>query len=323
MTKNFVMKTRFATPLRPRKFFPAGAVVQLVRTITRADTNFTAGSFVEALPGFVSVASGVNPADGVTYLVGKNDSSQAILKKYDSSGAQIFWEGTNVSDLYISGITPSSLAIGVGTTNFYIAGGSKILRLSTKSGQVLATADASSASLKLQGLYYWNNTLYACGNLVGGGFSLPGINAPARGSQAGILMKFASSLPSTAQSLITFGNTGGSAANTADSIVVDDSGDVYVSGHLDTGSFASSVFTPGSWTFNRKYASVGLFDIPTADNVYFNNANVTSTDATTFPFTVDFHTDSGNNYVTRATGVFMRRLPAVTLSSTTLTTAHG
>jgi hypothetical protein len=297
--KNFAMKTRFATRFFQGNLFLLALLCGLSAITLRADTNYTAGSFVEALPGFVSVASAVNSADGVTYLVGKNDSSQAILKKYDSSGAQLFWEGTNVANLVIAGITPSSIAVAAGTTNFYIAGGSKIIRLSTKTGQVIATADASNNSLKLQGLYVFNDTLYACGNLSGGGTTLFGKSAPGRGSQAGVIVKFASSLQTAnAQSLITYGNTGGASINTADSIVVDDSGDVYVSGHLDTGEFVASVFSK-SWAAYRKSSSA-ITDLTTASNVFFTGGAPSSLGTMS---SIHFETTDDQKYVTRATGV--------------------
>jgi hypothetical protein len=303
MTKNVAMKNRLTTRLFGRNFLLLSLISSVAASSAlRADTNFSAGSFVEGLPGFISVASGVDPTDGTTYLVGRNDLNQAILKKYDSSGTQIVWDGTNVADLVVGNISPTSVAIGVGTTNFYIAGGSKIIRLSTKTGRVIATADTANSNFKIQALYYRDNALYAAGNLSGSTATLFGKNAPSRGAQAGVLVKFSGSLPTTAQAVITYGNTDSAANNTADSIVVDDNGDVYVSGHLDGGSFASSVFTPGKWRIDRKYANVGVGNIATAEDVYFNGNHVASVE-TAFADVIHLPDVGREDYVTHASAI--------------------
>src|SRR5262247_3028081 len=55
----------------------------------RADFTVQAGAFVEGFQDFVTVASGVDPTDGTTYIVGRNSANQAVLRKYDSSGGRL------------------------------------------------------------------------------------------------------------------------------------------------------------------------------------------------------------------------------------------
>ncbi|MGZ4961100.1 MAG: PA14 domain-containing protein, partial [Limisphaerales bacterium] len=283
--------------------FWLAACALMCATSVRAQTNSSAGAFVEPLQ-FTTVDTVVDPTDGSSYVLGRNDLSQAILKKYDSSGTQIFFDGATSQDITISGITPNAITIGVGTTNLYIVGDSKILKVSSKSGSVVTTNDANNANLKLQGVRYWNGTVYAVGTFTGASTSFFGKSATQRGNQAGVIIKFDASLSSTALGLITYGNDTG--YNTANSIVVDDSGDIYVAGHLDTGTFRSDVFTSGAWTFNRKHAtSVAVSSLPVAAGV-LDGTYASTSDATTFPSTINFFTPdlSGYyNYVTHVTGV--------------------
>src|SRR6266446_6608850 len=70
-------------------------LLALGSTPSSADTNFAvvAGSFVEGFQNFVTVASGVDPADGTTYILGHDNASHAVLTKYDSSGARLLSDG--------------------------------------------------------------------------------------------------------------------------------------------------------------------------------------------------------------------------------------
>src|SRR5207249_1869625 len=83
-------------------------------------------------------------------------------------------------------------------------------------------------------------------------------------------------------------------------------GDIYVAGHLDTGTFRSDVFTSGAWTFNRKHATtVAVPNLVVAAGVLDGTYPSTS-DATSFPSTVNFATPDvagAYNYVTHVTGV--------------------
>jgi hypothetical protein len=267
--------------------------------VAKAQTNSSAGAFVEPLQ-FTTVDTVVDPTDGASYVLGRNDSNQAILKKYDSSGAQVFFDNASSIDVTIDGITPNAITMAVGTTNLYIVGGSKILRVSSKTGTVTTTRDANNGNLKLQGVRYWNGSVYVVGTFTGPSASFFGRTATQRGTQGAVIIKMDSSLPSTSQAILTYGNDAG--VNTANSIVIDDSGDVYVAGHLDSGTFRSDVFTSGVWKLDRKRATtVQIGDLPTAAAV-LNGTYPSISDATTFPSTVNF-SDGGADYVTHVTGV--------------------
>ena len=278
------------------------ACVVLCSLMARAQTNSSAGAFVEPLQ-FTTVDTVVDPTDGSTYVLGRNDSNQAILKKYDSSGTQIYFDGvTNNIDLTITGITPNAMTVAVGTTNLYIVGGSKIMRVSMKSGAVTTIRDANNGALKLQSVRYWSGSLYVLGTFTGGTTTFFGRTATQRGQQGAVVIKMDSSLPATATALLTYGNDTG--INSANSIVIDDSGGVYVAGHLGTGTFRSDVFTSSQWNVTRKTASQTVGDLPTAAAVL--NGTIASTPTTSTASTINFTTpdSAGNyNYVTHVTGV--------------------
>lgn len=276
--------------------------VVLCAMMARAQTNSSAGAFVEPLQ-FTTVDTAVDPTDGSTYVMG-NIGTQAILKKYDSSGTQVFFDNASSIDLTIDGITPTAITVGAGTTNIYIVGGNQIMSLSTKSGAVTSSqSSGGSGTLQLQSVRYWNGTVYALGTFTGTNTTFFGKNATQRGSQACVIIKMTSSL--TAQALITYGNAGGSPGyNTANSIVVDDSGDLYVGGHLDYGTFQSDVFNSGSWSYTRQQRTSGSVpDLFTAGDIISNNiASTMLSSGNTGITTINFEDDNAN-YVTHVTGV--------------------
>ncbi len=270
--------------------------VVLCAVMARAQTNSSAGAFVEPLQ-FTTVDTAVDPIDGSTYVLGRN-GNQAILKKYDSSGTQVFFDNATSIDVTISGITPTAITVGAGTTNLYIVGGTKILKVSTKTGAVTTTSNGGG-TLQLQGVRYWNGTVYAVGTFTTG-TSFFGLTATTRGYQAGIIIKFDGSL--TASKLMTYGNDAG--YNTANSIVIDDSGDVYVGGHLDGGAFRSDVFNSGSWSYTRQHpTSGGVSDLATCASIISGAiASTTNSSGNTGISTINFQDDSAD-YVTHVTGV--------------------
>src|SRR5258706_10456836 len=86
-----------------------------------------AGSFVEGLQGFIPVDTRVDssfgtPTAGTTYVLGRDDNQNAILRKYDASGAELTFNtgsGTNLmatNQVVIGGITPAGLAVVSGST---------------------------------------------------------------------------------------------------------------------------------------------------------------------------------------------------------------
>src|SRR5438046_3062400 len=88
----------------------------------KADFTVQAGAFVEGFQDFVTVASGVDPTDGTTYIVGRNSANQAVLRKYDSSGGRLFWDGDG-EVVTVTQINPKAMSVAVGTTNLYLVGG--------------------------------------------------------------------------------------------------------------------------------------------------------------------------------------------------------
>src|SRR5207245_1327695 len=154
--------------------------------------------------------------------------------------------------------------VAAGTTNLFIACDTTVLSVSKSSGLVVASADAN-AGVAFKGIYYWNGSVYLCGNYSSG--SPFGHAATLRGGQSGLLIKMDASLTGGAQALTTFGGSSGN--NSAESVVIDDAGDAYVGGHMASGSFTldGSISLPGQWRVDVVKSSAGVGDLTTALNV--------------------------------------------------------
>ena len=261
---------------------------------------------------------------GYTYILGSDGLGDAILTKYDSSGAQLTFDNGS-SQAVIPGITPAALAVEPGTTNLYIVGGSLVYRVSATSGQVVSSGNAGSSSqVSFQSIFYFNNTLYLCGsfNSTISRTIFGTKTVVARGSQAGIIVKLSKSNLGTVQAALTFGGTSAGAVNTANSIVVDDNGAIYVSGHLAAGNFVSDVFTSGYFqhTYGHANSVTSL-----SDAISVLNGTAAGTVINDYsPFTsvcsgFGTSTDNGDhNYIWRETGLI--NVPSggpVTFTSTT------
>lgn len=245
--------------------------------LTLAVAASAANSFVEGLQNFVVVDSAVD-ADGVTYLLGKSGANNGVIRKYDTSGGVLLWktnstDTTNVIiDRLISGIVPAALHVAPGTANLYVVGGSNLFRLSKDTGALLAKTNGP-ASLGLRDVAYRDNYLYLCGTLAGATTTVFGGTANSRGSQAAIAIKFKANFSASA-TVVTFGFTG---YDTADSLVVDDSGNVYVGGHLSSGgTFGSDFGLSGQWNVRQVKSSQPITSLATALGV-LDGANVQST----------------------------------------------
>ncbi len=235
-----------------------------------------AGAFVEGFQDFVTVASGVDPTDGTTYIVGRNNASQAVLRKYDSSGGRLIWEGASSETVTIPQINPSAMAVTAGSTNIFLAGGRVVLSFSKRTGLIVASADAS-AVVDFKGIFYWNNLIYVCGKYTSG--SPFGHGATPRGPTSGLLIKMNASLVGGALALTTYGGTSG--GTTAESVVVDEAGDVYVGGHMGSGSFEldGTIDLPGKWkvTVVKTDTDIAVDNLEQATNLVLNGNNATGT----------------------------------------------
>ncbi|MBW8864294.1 MAG: hypothetical protein JF609_05100, partial [Verrucomicrobia bacterium] len=302
------MKTSSFFTTRFGNFFRHGILLAVLAAgLPSAALAQSVGAFVEPLQ-FITVDTRVDSSvgtikSGITYVLGRDDSANAFLRKFDASGAAaVFDNGSN--QVTIAGITPTAMAVVPGSTNLYIVGGSKIYRVSTENGQILNSLDGGSG-LSLQSVFWGGSQVEVCGNFSGGTRSVFGWTATVRGSQAGIIIKLSAALSSTALGLLTYGNNGGSSINTADSIVVDDNGDIYVSGHLDTGTFNSDVFNSGAFNVMYRHNTAGINNLSDAQSVV--NGNYTSSASSTDANMCNIGTSSDNgdhNYIWRETGIF-------------------
>ena len=247
---------------------------------------------------------------GTTYVLGRNDSANAYLTLLDKTGAQIF---TNV----ISGITPSGMVVVPGTNAVYLVGGSKVFLVNATNGAIIAQTDllpsASGLSLKSA---YWDsvsNVLYVCGNYSGASTTDAfGGALTARGGQAAVAIALSPNL-SQEMGSTTFGCTASGTQNTANSIVVDESGDVFVAGHLGAGNFQSDYLNANAFNLTETYISAWpwtAFDLITSIQAAINLLDYpneygggTSTTANTSASTIDFSGAPGSD-ARRYTGYF-------------------
>jgi len=234
---------------------------------------------------------------GITYVLAADYSANTYLRKFDPSGAEaIFANGGN--QVVISGIAGAAMAVVPGTTNLFIAGGSKIFRVSTENGQIINSTDAGSG-VDFKGVFWDGTNVVACGNFSGGTRTVLGRTATARGNQAGILMKLSKDLSSNL-GLITLGANGSGAINTANSVVVDENNDIYIAGKIGNGTFNSDIFNAGLWSVTKK--SGGTVNSLSDANALLNNSGVSGTQTTVATIN---DTAPGGNYVFHATGTFV------------------
>ena len=249
---------------------------------------------------------------GTAYILGRDDLSHAYLARFDQSGAQ---SGGTVT---IPNITPAGMAVVSGTNAAYIVGGSKVLLINTTNGAVIASIDLlPGGGLTLTNVYYWssasNNAIYVCGNYRGGSTAdaLGGTLTP-RGQQAAVVIKLSADL-SQELGITTFGCTDGGTVNSANSVVVDESGDVFVGGHLGSGAFQSDYLNANAFNLTETYLSAwpwsafGLVSsIQAAINLLTYPSEYgggTSTTSLSSPATINFTTAPAND-ARRYTGYF-------------------
>src|SRR5436190_3959307 len=82
-----------------------------------------ADSFVEPLAGFEPMDAAVDPQDGTTFVLGKDNSGVATLRRYDSAGGEMAWGaipsdlGVPVFERKLAGVSPAAMFVGAGTSN--------------------------------------------------------------------------------------------------------------------------------------------------------------------------------------------------------------
>lgn len=322
------MKTCCVTQSFMRKRLWAGLL--LVMLTCMASVSFAASSFVVGLPGVQVVDTKID-SFGTTYVLGKDGAGESLLIKYDSSGSPIAWVGGSSPVTIRTNTlgTPTALCVAAGTTNLYIVGSANIIRVSRDSGLSNTTPLPVPASMVPNAVYYSGGLVYICGNYIGSG-GLFGKTANARGSQSAVLAKLPADLNSSSAVVVTYG--GGSGLNTAESLAVDEAGDVYVSGHFGSGSLTSDTSFDGSgqWRVDVVSASVGISDIYIA-NAVLGGAGATSTN-TSYWDKINFGSGSdggfggdapfpngvANNFVLHATGeIYIPSDGVYTFSSST------
>ncbi|HEX7654084.1 MAG TPA: PA14 domain-containing protein, partial [Verrucomicrobiae bacterium] len=301
----------------------------------RAQTVQGSGSFVDSALTMV-VDSRVDPASQKHFVLSGDGVGNAYLRVYDSTGsganfvaytnqivsvtngvgvsATVSLE-TNVVVFYITnqvtlpGLNPASLAVGAnaGTTNLYLVGGTKIYKVDGSSGTILKTLDAGSASgLSLKGVFCTAGGVYACGNLAGGSTTIFGKTATLRGQSSGVVMELTTNLASTAVGLIVYGANGSGAINTANSLAVDENGDIYVAGRIGNGTFDSDVFKSGQFNAYTKMAGYAVGNLADATRVV-NDTGITP-NVIANQSTINYNNGTAN-YIFRATGIFNAPAP--------------
>lgn len=290
------------------RFSPGPGLALIITVLGLANRLEATNVYVKPLQ-FLTVDTRVDESiatatSGRTYVLGSDGAGNAILRKYDSSGAELtFDSGTN--QVVIVGITPAALAVEPGTTNLYIVGGKLIDRVSASSGKIVSTGNAGAANVSFQSVCYFHNTLYLCGGFSGAGSAAVfGKTVQPRGFQAGIIVTLSKANLNSALAAVTYGDSGSGSVNTANSIAVDDNGDIYVGGKLGTGTFTSDVFSSGEFNVTYSHQTSGITSLETAEAVlggnYTSTESVTRSDACG----IGTNTDNGDhNYLWRETGI--------------------
>jgi hypothetical protein len=308
------MNTRFKTG-----YFASGAarflgLLWLFRLTLVADA---ANSFVVGFQGVDVVDTAVDSA-GVTYVLGKDANNHAVLRKYDASGAVLLWTGDLAVYRTNTTLRPTAFCVAAGavtstnqlasTTNqLFVVGQNganqfRIVRLNTDTGTTNGELTGTT-TVYPKSVTFTSGSVYVCGNYTSTAVdtNIFGRTANPRGSQAAIIVRLDPNLPATnaALSLTTFGGAGG--GNTAESVAVDETGDVYVSGSFASGVFNldGSIAANGLWRVDVVHSSGGIGDIGTAENV-LTGSTATSTN-TAFYSTINFGSGSDGNFGNDAT----------------------
>ncbi len=238
------MKTRCMIGFCRTQRLLAGLLLALLSAL--APAAFGANSFVVGLSGLQIVDTTVDSL-GVTYVLASDGGGNCIINKYGTSGVLIPWTGDGATNRIISGFTPRAFCLAAGTTNLYIAGDQQILRVSTDTGTGPAGL-AVPSTVGPRSIYFAGGNVYVCGiySSPSSSFIFNHTVTP-QGSQAGIVIELSGDLSANALGLRTFGSSFG--GNFADSVVVDEAGSVYVSGHSGFGVFSTdaSVASSGQW----------------------------------------------------------------------------
>ncbi len=232
----------------PGRFLTLLAALSALAHRAPADPVAASGSMVDTVMKQI-IDTRVDTVSGVTYVLGWNDSiTNAVLHKYDAGGLRLT---INDIGLIIRGITsrPAALAVQSGGTNLYVVGDNTVYRISADTGQVMEQGNATTNnSAAIKSVYCVGTNLYLCGNLTAlpssqillfnKSFTTPACSDPCflvhfpMGDHGTILSN------SPAMEATLYGNEGG--YNAANSVVVDETGDIYVGGKLGSGAFKSA-----------------------------------------------------------------------------------
>ncbi len=253
------MKTSVKFFSRAARFCRRACLPLMVLAAMRSHAALADGSFVQGLLSATVVGThtvdmrvdnSVSTAwSGMTYVLGRDDANNAYLSLFDQSGAQ------SGSRMTIAGITPSGLAVLQGTNAIYLVGGSKVMLINATNGAIIAQTDLlpGGTGLSLKSVYWdgASNRVYVCGNYSGAGATDAfGGTLTARGAQAGVAIVLSPGL-NQELGITTFGCNDSGTQNTANSIVVDESGEVFVAGHLGTGSFQSDYLSANAFNLTE------------------------------------------------------------------------
>ncbi|MEI7729603.1 MAG: PA14 domain-containing protein [Verrucomicrobiota bacterium] len=262
-----------------------------------------ATSFIEGYSGFKPADTGVD-TDGNTYVVGTQNGI-GTMKKYDSSGALIFSRPlTNA----VGAITPKRMKVAPGG-KIYIMTQDSVYNANYESS-LLGGKFTPTGSVALNGITYFpemvNNqlvgTVYMCGMI--GGRSIV-IKAAADLSAETTRTTYGGISISIFGITITFPGF----VTTADDLVVDDAGNVYVGGAM--GAYAPGLVTADFGNFNlangwllTKYVANGnlgrIDSLSKVDQLESNPANVSSKSAW-YSDKIDI-SGGGDNYAIIARG---------------------
>src|SRR5665213_441493 len=165
--KFFAMNTSSIIRLLRSRVACAGLLfaLSLGLTAVSARAQTTAGPFVEPIQGFVPIDTTVNPADGSIYVLGWDESSgEPVLQKYDAAGIQGVWPSSGTQNLELGlYFAPAAITVSPDSGNLFIVGQDVIVSVDSVSGDVLQSQTAGNGNVDLQSVYYFNHTLYTCG----------------------------------------------------------------------------------------------------------------------------------------------------------------
>jgi hypothetical protein len=237
---------------------------------------------------------------GVTYVLAKNANNYAVLRKFGPDGGALVWTKDSLIENINTKINPAAFCVtpsSTGTTNqLYVVGQDfstspkfRIMRFNANTGESGTPLDGTS-TLVPTSVTYTSRGIYVCGNFNSASTdNILGTNATPQGVQAGIVLLLNAALPSSGAVLGmgTFGCNGG--GNTANSVAVDEAGDVYVGGGFAPGVFGlSGVNNAGTqWKIDVLYTSgIDINSMTVVTNVLLGS-NVTSK-VTNYDPTINF-----------------------------------